>query len=61
VLSELRPSDDFSVEVSIPADLLMAASGQIVLTSDRAYVAGEKEGTADRRRLAVRVYSLMVN
>ena len=61
VLSELQPSDDFSVEVSIPADLLAAAGGQIVLTSDRAYVAGEKEGTADRRRLAMRVYSLMVN
>lgn len=61
VLSELRPSDDFSVEVSIPGDLLAAAGGQIVLTSDRAYVAGEKEGTADRRRLAMRVYSLTVH
>jgi hypothetical protein len=60
VLSELRPGDDFTVEVSVPGDLLTAADGRIVLTSDRAYVAGEKEGTADRRRLALRIYSLSV-
>jgi hypothetical protein len=60
VLAEFAPSDDFSDDVAIPADALAAASGRIVLTSDRAFVAGEKEGTADRRRLAVRVYGLTV-
>jgi hypothetical protein len=60
VLSELAPSDDFTAEVPIPADALAAANGRIVLTSDRSFVAGEKEGTADRRRLAARVYSLTV-
>ena len=52
VLSELTPTADFTAEVSIPADALAAAAGRIVLTSDRGFVAGEKEGTADRRRLA---------
>jgi len=60
VLSELAPTADFTAEVSIPADALAAANGRIVLTSDRGFVAGEKEGTADRRRLAIRVYSLTV-
>ncbi len=60
VLSEIAPTADFTAEVAIPADALAAANGQIVLTSDRAFVAGEKEGTADRRRLAIRVYSLTV-
>ncbi|HET7217170.1 MAG TPA: DUF2723 domain-containing protein [Vicinamibacterales bacterium] len=60
VLAELSPSSDFSAEVRIPADALDAAHGRITLTSDRAFVAGEREGTADRRRLALRIYSLAV-
>jgi hypothetical protein len=60
LLSEIAPAADFTTEVVIPADALAAANGQIVLTSDRAFVAGEREGTADRRRLAVRVYTLTV-
>ena len=60
VLSELAPSADFTAEVTIPADALAAANGRIVLTSDRSFIAGEKEGTADRRKLAVRVYGLTV-
>jgi hypothetical protein len=60
VLTELTPSADFSTEVEIPADALTSANGRIVLTSDRTFVAGEREGTADRRRLALRVYTLSV-
>jgi hypothetical protein len=60
VLSELRPSADFTAEVMIPADVLTAADGRVVITSDRTFVAGEREGTADRRRLAVRIHSLTV-
>ena len=41
-------------------DFDIAADGRIVLTSDHGFVAGEREGTADRRRLAIRVYSLTV-
>jgi hypothetical protein len=60
VLTELTPSADFSTEVEIPANALASANGRIVLTSDRTFVAGEREGTADRRRLALRVYALSV-
>jgi hypothetical protein len=60
VLLESRPSEDFAIQVAIPADVLSAANGRITITSDRAYVAGEREGTADRRRLALKIYSLIV-
>ena len=60
VVAELTPAADFTAEVSIPVDALTEADGRIVLTSDRSFVAGEKEGTADRRKLAIRVYSLSV-
>jgi hypothetical protein len=60
LLSEIRPTSDFAAEVQIPADALAAAGGRILMTSDRAYVPGEREGTGDRRRLALRVYSVTV-
>lgn len=60
VLSELVPSSDFVADVSVPPDVLNAAGGRITVTSDRAFVAGEREGTADRRRLALRIYSAVV-
>jgi hypothetical protein len=60
VLAELRPAADFTVDVPIPADALTAAQGRITITTDRAFVAGERTGTADRRRLSLRVYSLSV-
>jgi hypothetical protein len=59
-ISEFTPERDFTTEVSIPADALAAANGRVVVTSDQGFVAGEEEGTADRRRLALRVYSLVV-
>ena len=60
VLAEVTPSSDFSVEVRVPADAMAAAQGRLTLTSDRAFVAGEREGTADRRRLALRIYSVTI-
>jgi hypothetical protein len=60
VISELRPSTDFTADISVPADALAAAGGRIVVTSDLAFVPGERGGTADRRRLALRVYSVAV-
>ena len=59
-LSEIRPTADFTTEVAIPADLLAAAGGRVVISSDRAFVAGEREGTQDRRKLALRIFSVTV-
>jgi hypothetical protein len=60
VVGELMPAADFNADVSIPVDALTKADGRIVLTSDRSFVAGEQEGTADRRKVAIRMYSLSV-
>ena len=60
VLAETVSADDFSVAVRIPANVLDAANGVVSLTSDRTFIAGEREGTADRRKLALRIYSVSV-
>ena len=56
----VAPTADFTTEVAIPPTPSPPPTAAIVLTSDRGFVAGEREGTADRRRLAIRVYSVTV-
>ena len=58
-LARFTPFDDFSFEVAVPAAAL-AGDGRIVLESSLAFVAGEREGTADQRRLGLKMYSLEV-
>jgi hypothetical protein len=60
VVAEVTPNEDFTIEANIAADVLAAANGVITVTSDQSFVAGEREGTADPRRLALRVYSVVV-
>jgi hypothetical protein len=60
VLAESRPDADFAIEAVVPADLLAANDGRVTLTSDLTFVPGEREGTADRRRLALKIYTLTV-
>ena len=60
VLSEMVSANDFGIAVRIPPNVLDAANGLVSLTSDRTFIAGEREGTADRRQLALRIYSVSV-
>ncbi len=60
VLSETRPAADFTVQVSVPAAALAAAQGRVVLTSDKFFIPGERQGSADQRHLALRIYSVSV-
>jgi hypothetical protein len=60
VLAETRRADDFTLAATVPAAALAAANGLVTITSDRTFVAGEREGTADQRRLALRIYSVAV-
>jgi hypothetical protein len=60
VVAEARPADDFTLSATIAPAALAAAKGLVTITSDRAFIAGEREGTADRRRLALRVYAVTV-
>jgi hypothetical protein len=59
-VSEVRPTTDFTTEVTIPAEMLTAASGRIMISSDRTFVAGAREGTLDQRKLALRIFSIQV-
>ena len=59
-LSRLSPADDFRWDVVIPASVLDAARGGVALESDKWFVPAEREGAADRRRLALRIYQLSV-
>jgi len=60
VLSEVVSANDFGIAVRIPQDVLDAANGLVTLTSDLTFVAGDREGTADRRKLALRIHSVSV-
>jgi hypothetical protein len=54
----VEPAQDFVADVPVPAALLAKDGGRIVLTSDQMFIPGDREGTADRRHLAVRIYSV---
>jgi hypothetical protein len=59
-VARFRPSTDFRQTVVLPADALAAADGRVVIESDKSFVPGERDGTADKRRLALRIYSYAV-
>lgn len=59
-LARLSPSEDFRWDVMLPSALLAASDGRVILESDKWFVPGDREGTADRRRLALKVYSFGV-
>jgi hypothetical protein len=59
-VARFSPSADFRQSVVLPADALAAADGRVVVESDKSFVPGERDGTADKRRLALRIYSYSV-
>ena len=59
-LARFSPSSDFRQTVVLPVDALAAADGRVVVESDRSFVPGERDGTGDKRRLALRIYSYSV-
>lgn len=59
-VAEFRPSSDFTQEIGLPHAALVAADGRVVITSDKHFVPGARQGSGDMRRLAVRMYSVGV-
>jgi hypothetical protein len=59
-IAEFHPDADFVREITLPGTAVAAADGRVVITSDRHFVPGEREGSPDRRRLAVRLYGVDV-
>jgi hypothetical protein len=61
VAGTLRPSADFEWSVTVPADAVIRGGGQVAVESDRIYLPGQAEGTADARRLGLRLYEIRVD
>jgi hypothetical protein len=59
-VARFNPSSDFTQEFVLPADVLAAAAGRVVITSDKFFVPAQREGSPDQRHLALRVYSCSV-
>jgi hypothetical protein len=55
-LATFHPADDFTWRVTVPADVLTDAQGVVTIETDRTYLPGDAEGTADTRRLGLRVF-----
>ena len=60
LVGQFAPSADFKWSFVVPAAALEAAAGQVTIESDKWFVPGDRDRTADRRHLALRVYSLRV-
>jgi hypothetical protein len=60
VVAELRPDADFEWQVAIPAAAVADSGGRIVIETDRVYLPSVVEGTADQRRLGLRIWECRV-
>ena len=59
-LAVFRPTEDFLWNVTVPADALEASGGLVTIETDQVYLPGQAEGTADARRLGLRVFETEV-
>ena len=59
-VAQFRPSDDFEWTATISADVVANAGGAIIIGMDRAYIPSVEEGTADERRLGLRLFDIRV-
>jgi hypothetical protein len=59
-IASFRPDADFEWRVTVPAVDLERGGGAIAIETDRVYLPGPAEGTADERRLGLRVYECRV-
>jgi len=59
-IARYQPQADFTQDVVLPADALASAEGRVVVESDKFFVPGDRDAAADRRHLALRIYSFAV-
>jgi hypothetical protein len=60
VLRTFPRTADFSWTVKVPADALAASGGLVTIETDQVYLPGQAEGTADARRLGLRIFETRV-
>jgi hypothetical protein len=54
------PNRDFDWSVVVPGELVTSSGGAIAIETDRVYLPGQAEGTADERRLGLRLFEIDV-
>jgi hypothetical protein len=59
-VARLTRAEDFRDDIVLPAGALAAANGDVTVQSSRSFVPGDRDGSADRRELALRIYSVAV-
>ncbi len=59
-LAVFRPTRDFTWRVQVPGSVLMESGGTVTIETDKVYLPGQAEGTADARRLGLRVFEVRV-
>jgi hypothetical protein len=59
-LAVFRPTGDFVWNVTVPGDALAASGGLVTIETDQVYLPGQAEGTADARRLGLRLFETVV-
>jgi hypothetical protein len=60
LLARFEPAADFEWRVAVPSDAVQSSGGRIAIETDRVYLPGPAEGTADERRLGLRLYGVDV-
>jgi hypothetical protein len=59
-LARFSPRSDFTQSIVLPGDVLAAADGRVVISSDKFFVPAERQRSLDTRHLALRIYSYSV-
>jgi hypothetical protein len=55
VLTTVQPSNDFELNVKVPAAALAASDGMLTIETDQSFVPHERSGSPDRRTLGLRI------
>ena len=59
-IAQFQPKADFDWSVTVPAETLARSGGAVAIETDRVYLPGPAEGTADMRHLGLRIFDLRV-
>lgn len=59
-IERFQPDADFEWQLVVPADVIARSGGLITIETDRIYLPAIAEGTADKRRLGLRIYECRV-
>jgi hypothetical protein len=60
-VARFSPTADFREVIVLPGEALASAEGRVAIESDKVFVPGDRDGSGDKRRLALRVYGYSAN